>query len=166
MEDLSTLDSVVLAVLGIAIVRGFWIGLIREGFSIAALGGGLLAVRYGTPPAADFIEKASQGDLGPTVSMWIAGAAIGIGVVFVIGALGKMLRRGVRAVGLGWEGKGITSGEDENASRFCSVKRFGSGAEAEAASVVAQKDPDRRRVFNEIANNPASSKPPLTEPPG
>ncbi len=84
MEDLSTLDSVVLAVLGIAIVRGIWIGLIREGFSIAALGGGLLAVRYGTPPAAGFLENASQGDLGPTVSMWIAGAAIGIGVIFAI----------------------------------------------------------------------------------
>lgn len=102
MEDISTLDSVVLAVLGIAIVRGFWIGLIREGFSIAALGGGLIAVRYGTPPAADVIENASRGDLGPTVSMWIAGAAIGIGVVFVIGAIGKMLRRGAHAVGLGW----------------------------------------------------------------
>lgn len=102
MEDISTLDSVVLAVLGIAIVRGFWIGLIREGFSIAALGGGLLAVRYGTPRVADFIENASQGDLGPTVSMWIAAAAIGIGVVFVIGAIGKMLRRGAHSVGLGW----------------------------------------------------------------
>ncbi len=102
MEDLSTLDSVVLAVLGIAIVRGIWIGLIREGFSIAALGGGLLAVRYGTPPAAGFIENASQGDLGPTVSMWIAGAAIAIGVIFAIGSVGKMLRKGAHSVGLGW----------------------------------------------------------------
>lgn len=102
MEDLSTLDSIVLAILGIAIVRGFWIGLIREGFSIAALGGGLLAVRYATPPFADFIERTSGGDLGPTVSMWIAGAAIGIGVVFAIGTAGKVLRKGARAVGLGW----------------------------------------------------------------
>ena len=102
MEDISTLDSVVLAVLGIAIVRGFWIGLIREGFSIVALGGGLLAVRYGTSPVADFLERASQGDLGPTVSMWIAGVAIGIGVVFGIGAIGKMLRKGALFVGLGW----------------------------------------------------------------
>jgi membrane protein required for colicin V production len=102
MEDLWTLDSLVLAVFGIAVVRGIWIGLIREGFSIAALGGGLLAVRYGTPPAASFIENASKGDLGPTVSIWVAGAVIGIGMIFVIGTIGKLLRRGAHSVGLGW----------------------------------------------------------------
>ena len=102
MGGLSTLDSVVLAVLAIAIIRGLWIGLIREGFSVAALGGGLLAIRYGTPPAGRFIEEAARGDLGPTVSMWIAAVVIGIGVVFIVGAAGKMLRKGAHAVGLGW----------------------------------------------------------------
>jgi membrane protein required for colicin V production len=102
VENLSTLDSAILAVMGIAIVRGVWIGLIREGFSIAALGGGLLAVRYGIQPFADFIHEAARGDLGPTVSMWIAGAVIGIVVIFVIGNVGKILRKGARAVGLGW----------------------------------------------------------------
>ena len=102
MEDFWTLDNVVLAVLGVAILRGFWIGLIREGFSIAALGGGLLAVRYGTPPAADFLENVSRGSLGPTASIWIAGAAIGIGGIVVIGTIGKVLRRGAHSIGLGW----------------------------------------------------------------
>ena len=102
MGDFSTLDSVVLVVIGIAIVRGFWIGMIREGFSIASLGGALLAVRYGAPPAAGFLEKAAQGDLGPTVSLWIAGIAICIGAIFVIGAIGRMLRRGAHSFGLGW----------------------------------------------------------------
>jgi membrane protein required for colicin V production len=102
MEDLSTLDAAVLVVMGIAIVRGMWIGLIREGFSIAALGGGLLAVRYGIEPLANWVEKISNGDLGPTASAWIAGAAIAIVAIVALGSLGKVLRRGVHAVGLGW----------------------------------------------------------------
>lgn len=101
MENIWTLDGLVLAILTIAIIRGIWIGLIREGFSIAALGGGLLAVRYATPPAAAFIESVSRGEVGPTAALWIAGAAIGISVVLAIGAIGKLLRRGAHSVGLG-----------------------------------------------------------------
>jgi membrane protein required for colicin V production len=102
VEDLSTLDAVVLAVMGIAIVRGLWIGLIREGFSIAALGGGLLAVRYGIEPFAGWIQDASKGDLGPTASLWIAGAIIAVVAIAALGTAGRVLRRGVHAVGLGW----------------------------------------------------------------
>jgi membrane protein required for colicin V production len=102
MDGLTTLDSVVLAILAIGAVRGFWIGLIREGFSIAALGGGLLAVRYGIAPVAGLLEQVSGGGIGPTASLWIAGIAIGLAVVFVIGTVGKLLRKGARAVGLGW----------------------------------------------------------------
>ena len=102
MEDLSTLDAVVLAVLGIAIARGFWIGLIREGFSIAALGGALLAVRYGIEPLGQWIDGVSGGELGTTASTWIAGAVLGLGTVALLGTAGKMLRKGVSAVGLGW----------------------------------------------------------------
>jgi membrane protein required for colicin V production len=102
MEDLSTLDAVVLVVMALAVVRGLWIGLIREGFSIAALGGGLLAVRYGIEPVGAWIERASDGDIGATASLWIAGAAIGITAIALLGAIGKLLRRGVHAVGLGW----------------------------------------------------------------
>jgi membrane protein required for colicin V production len=102
LGDLSTLDSVVLAVLAIAVVRGLFIGLIREGFSIAALGGALIAVRYGTPPLAGAIERASGGDLGATVASWIAGAAIALATLALLGALGRLLRRGAHAVGLGW----------------------------------------------------------------
>jgi membrane protein required for colicin V production len=102
MGDIATLDTIILVVLAIAIARGFWIGLIREGFSIAALGGGLLAVRYGLEPLAGVVERASGGDFGPTASSWIAGIAIGLATVAIIGIAGKLLRRGAHAVGLGW----------------------------------------------------------------
>lgn len=102
MGDIATLDTIVLLVLAIAIARGFWIGLIREGFSIAALGGGLMAIRYGLEPLAGVIERATGGDFGPTASSWIAGIGIGLVTVAVIGLAGKFLRRGAHAVGLGW----------------------------------------------------------------
>ena len=42
------------------------------------------------------------GGVGETASSWIAGAAIGIAVVAAIGVVGKKLRQGAQAVGLGW----------------------------------------------------------------
>ena len=99
MSDLSALDSIVLGIFSIAVVRGVFIGLIREGFSIAALGGGLLAIRYGIEPVASVIRQAAGG-VGETASHWMAGAAIGIAVVAVIGVVGKKLRQGAQAVGL------------------------------------------------------------------
>ena len=102
MAGLSTLDAVVLVVMGVAILRGVWIGLIREGFSIAALGGGLLAVRYGTGSVAAWLVEVSSGELGETPATWIAGAAIGIATIALLGTAGRVLRRGVSAVGLGW----------------------------------------------------------------
>jgi uncharacterized membrane protein required for colicin V production len=36
------------------------------------------------------------------VATWVAAAAIGLGVVAIVGMSGKMLRKGARAVGLGW----------------------------------------------------------------
>ena len=100
MSDLSALDSIVLGIFAIAVVRGVYIGMIREGFSIAALGCGLLAIRYGIEPFSSVIRSASG--IGETASQWIAGAAIGIAVVAVIGVVGKKLRRGAQAVGLAW----------------------------------------------------------------
>jgi membrane protein required for colicin V production len=101
MSDLTALDSVALGIFAIAVVRGVFIGLIREGFSIAALGGGLVSMRYAIEPVASVIRQVAGG-VGETASHWIAGAAIGIAVVAVIGVVGKKLRRGAQAVGLGW----------------------------------------------------------------
>ncbi len=102
MEDISTLDGIVLAVFAIATARGIYIGLIREGFSIAALGGGLIAIRYGLEPGAHIVRQATSDAVGATASLWIAGIAIGLFVVVCIGAAGKLLRRGARSVGLGF----------------------------------------------------------------
>jgi uncharacterized membrane protein required for colicin V production len=102
MGVFSPLDGLVLAIVLIAVARGFFIGLIREGFSIAALAGGCLAVRYATAPAAEWLHNATKGQIGSAVSPWIAGALIAIVSVGLIALVGRWLQRGVRAAGLGW----------------------------------------------------------------
>ena len=102
MAGLFSLDGIVLAVLAIATVRGITIGLIREGFSIGALGGGLIAIRYGLEPGAHLVRQATSDAIGTTASMWVAGIAIGLFVIVCTGAVGKLLRRGARSVGLGF----------------------------------------------------------------
>jgi membrane protein required for colicin V production len=102
MQEFSPLDGVVLAILLMAVTRGFFIGLIRESFSIAALGGACVVVSYGRVPAALWLQRVSNGEVGAGASTWIAAAVLAIGTIVVVGTAGRWLRRGARAVGLGW----------------------------------------------------------------
>jgi len=102
MGVFSPLDGVVLAILLVALARGFYIGLIREGFSIAALTGGFLAVRYFTGPVAIWLVDTTKGEIGQGAAPWVAGALVAIASAGMIAFVGRWLRRGVKAVGLGW----------------------------------------------------------------
>lgn len=102
MGVFSPLDGVVLAILLIAVARGFFIGLIREGFSIAALAGACLAVRYFTQPAAQWLRLVTDGEIGFGVAPWLAGAGIAIASAAIVVLVGRWLRTGIRAAGLGW----------------------------------------------------------------
>jgi membrane protein required for colicin V production len=126
MQNLTVLDNIALAVMAIAIARGVWIGLIREGFSLAALGGGLIAIRYGLGPVSSFLENAAGGRIGSTTSAWIAGVVIGIAVVALVGAAGRLLRKGAHAVGLGFADRlaGAVAGAAEGAL-VCAVILLG-----------------------------------------
>ena len=102
MEVFSPLDGLVLVIVLVALARGFFIGLIREGFSIAALAGACLSVRYFTVPLAEWLTRTTNGEIGSGAAPWVAGAALAIASAAVIAIAGRVLRRGVRAVGLGW----------------------------------------------------------------
>jgi uncharacterized membrane protein required for colicin V production len=102
LPSLTPLDAAVLAILLVAIARGFLIGLIREGFSIAALGAACVAVGYGTAPAARWLQDATRGEIGGVAAPWIAGAVIGVLSIAVVTFAGRILRRGARMAGLGW----------------------------------------------------------------
>lgn len=102
MQDFSLLDGVALAIGLIAVTRGFFIGLIRESFSIAALGAACVAVSYGNPAAAAWLHQVTGGQIGAGAAPWISGAAIAIASVLLVGMIGRWLKRGAQAAGLGW----------------------------------------------------------------
>jgi membrane protein required for colicin V production len=100
--EIRSVDVVVAAILGVAMLRGVFLGLIREAFSIGALAGACVAVRLFTRPAAEWLVEVTRGELGPAAAPWVAGAALAVGSVAAVAIAGRLLQRGVRAAGLGW----------------------------------------------------------------
>lgn len=100
--EIQPLDIVVVAIISAAAVRGLFIGLVREGFSLAAIAGAYTAVQFFTPSTAAWLEEASQGDIGASISPWIAGAGIAIGSVVSVILVGRVLQRALNAAGLSW----------------------------------------------------------------
>ncbi len=89
-------------ILAIGILRGFLRGLIREVFSIAALGSACIGVRYFTTPGALWLEEVTAGEIGPVAAPWIVGIVIACSAIGAVAITGRVVRRGARAAGLGW----------------------------------------------------------------
>jgi membrane protein required for colicin V production len=100
--EIQPLDIVVAAIIAAAMLRGFFIGLVREAFSLAALGAAYLAVQLFTLPAADWLQEVSDGDIGPGMAPWVGGAVLAIGTIAVVILLGRALQRTLKAAGLDW----------------------------------------------------------------
>ena len=100
--DVKLLDGIVLVILLLGITRGLFIGMVKEGFSMAGLGAAILAARYGTQPASYLLEDLSQGAIGPALAPWLAGSALVIGAIVVMALISRVVQRGVRAAGLTW----------------------------------------------------------------
>ncbi len=98
---LTMLDSTVALVLLVAMVRGLTIGLVREGFSIAALGVALLAIHFGAAPLAGWLTNTSGGEISSVAAPWVAKPVIGIATLVLMGMAGRIARRSVRYAGLG-----------------------------------------------------------------
>lgn len=102
MPGIHPIDLLAAIILGAAGLRGLFNGMIREVFSVVALGAAVVAVRVWNQPLADWLYDLAGGRIGPTLTPWVSGAAIGIGVVIAVGTFGAVMGRGARAVGLGW----------------------------------------------------------------
>jgi len=102
LAGLGVVDGIALVILSLAVVRGLFRGLIGEAFSLGALGGACIAVRYGTDPVAAWLEDVTVGGIGATAAPWVAGLALGIGTIAVVAAAGRLVKRGATAAGLGW----------------------------------------------------------------
>jgi membrane protein required for colicin V production len=102
LMEIQPLDIVVVAIVAAAMLRGLFIGLVREAFSLGALGGAYLVVQLFTLPAADWLQEFSNGDIGPSMAPWLAGAGLAIGTITVVVLLGRGLQRTLKAAGLNW----------------------------------------------------------------
>ncbi|MGH0037626.1 MAG: CvpA family protein [Myxococcota bacterium] len=102
LEGIGAVDLIALAILGLAVVRGLFRGLIGEAFSLGALAGACLAVRFGAGPSAAWLVDATGGEIGAGAAPWLTGVAIAIGTVAAVAWTGRLLKRGASAAGLGW----------------------------------------------------------------
>lgn len=96
------IDGVIGVVLAIAMLRGTMIGLIRESFSIAALGAAIVAARYGAEPVGAWLVEVTDGETGPFPPTWMAGTVLAIGAAFGVAGTGFLIRRGAKWAGLNW----------------------------------------------------------------
>ncbi len=101
-QDMPLLDMVVLTVLFIAILRGVWIGLIREGSSLAAIGIATIVTRLLIDPFAIRLTELTGGEITGRAAVWIAGVILVVATIVGLGFLARLLRRGAEAAGLGW----------------------------------------------------------------
>jgi len=102
VRELPSLDAICLALLLLAALRGVWIGLVREAFSLGALLAALVAVRLWTEPVARWLElEAGPLGVGPVAAPWLAGALLAAGTIVLVAIAGRVVRGGVRAAGLG-----------------------------------------------------------------
>lgn len=90
------------AILGIAVLRGLFLGLVREAFSIGSLGAACIAVRLFHPQVAGWLGEVSEGRIGPTAAPWLGGLLVAVVSIACFVFAGRLLRRGVRWAGLGW----------------------------------------------------------------
>jgi membrane protein required for colicin V production len=102
LAGFESVDIVVGTILGIACMRGFFLGLIREAFSLASLGAAYMAVRAFVGPVAQWVGEISDGRISEALEPWVAGALLVLVTIGVVTTIGRILRRGARAVGLGF----------------------------------------------------------------
>jgi membrane protein required for colicin V production len=102
VDPVAPVDIVVGAVLAIAVLRGLFLGLVREAFSIASLGVACIAVRLFHPQVAGWLGEVSDGRVGPAAAPWLGGLLVAVVSIAIVVFAGRLLRRGVRWAGLGW----------------------------------------------------------------
>jgi membrane protein required for colicin V production len=102
VEAISAVDVAALAILAVAVLRGLWIGLIREVFSLGGLAAAVIAVRLAAAPGADWLLARLPVALSPLAARIAAGAVIAVVVIVCTAIVGRIVRRGARWAGLGF----------------------------------------------------------------
>jgi uncharacterized membrane protein required for colicin V production len=87
----------------VAALRGLWIGLLREAFSIGALAAAFVAVKLWTAPATAWllVHAPFEVALSSRQAHVVGGALVGLAAAFVVVAIGGFVRKRVHTTGLG-----------------------------------------------------------------
>jgi membrane protein required for colicin V production len=101
-SSLPLLDWIAVALVGLACLRGLWIGLIREGLSLATVGIATIVTKLYVTPTSSWLTGQTGGELTGRTSVWIAGVLIVLATIAVLAILGRLLSRSAAVVGLGW----------------------------------------------------------------
>jgi len=102
LSALPLIDLIALSLVVLACLRGVWIGLIREGLSLATVGIATILTRLYVDLVASWLTARTDGELTGRTSLWIAGVLIVVSTIVVLALIGRLLRRGAEVVGLGW----------------------------------------------------------------
>ena len=100
--DLPLIDMIVMTIVVLAIARGVWIGLIREGLSLAAIGLCTIVTRLLVDPLATQLSSLTGGDVSGKAALWIAGVILVMATVLLCGVVARIMKRGAQFAGLGW----------------------------------------------------------------
>jgi membrane protein required for colicin V production len=101
--ELGWIDRIAFGVIVAAMLRGLWIGLLREAFSVGALAAAFVAVKLWTVPATAWLLEHSPFEmaLSSRQAHVVGGALVGLAAAFVVVAIGGFVRKRVHATGLG-----------------------------------------------------------------
>ncbi|MBJ20061.1 MAG: CvpA family protein [bacterium] len=100
--DLPLIDVIAISVVLLAIGRGIWIGMFREGLSLAAIGLCTIMARLFVDPLSARLTDATGGDIAGKAALWIAGVLLVMATLLVCGLLARMMQSSAQLVGLGW----------------------------------------------------------------
>ena len=100
MSDLATVDAIAGAVLLLALLRGLWIGGVREAFSLAGLAAAIWVVRTWRIPLGNWLQLEGPVEMTGLAARLIAALALGAGTLLTVAVLSRLAYRGVREAGL------------------------------------------------------------------
>ena len=102
MTDLPLMDMIAGTVVFAAIIRGLWIGLVREGLSLAAIGLCTIVTRLFIDPVTIQLTELTSGEITGKTAVWIAGVLLVMATILACGLAAQLIKRGVQFAGLGW----------------------------------------------------------------
>jgi uncharacterized membrane protein required for colicin V production len=100
VNDLPAVDAVAAVVLLLALLRGLWIGAVREGFSLAGLVAAVWLVRSFRVPVGGWLAAHAPFEMTELAARLVAALLLGAGALFSAALARRLVQRGVREAGL------------------------------------------------------------------